>query len=155
MRTVSVVLLLCGLAAGQSGFTTGGCVNLTNFPPGNHERDGFYSCPFEFATKPDADSCWRLTPQMILVRHACEGVQRLACPMGYVCTTGKFPPEDVPAGSKRKLEHKKGDGWECGLAMACFAEEDVYIDVPECKDLNRILIGPDGHGKYWCHLPQP
>lgn len=26
--------------------------------------------------------------------------------------------------------------------------------IATCPDPDRILIGPDGHGKYWCHLPQ-
>lgn len=33
-------------------------------------------------------------------------------------------------------------------------EYELCIHKPECEDPDRILIGHDGHGQYFCHLPQ-
>lgn len=33
-------------------------------------------------------------------------------------------------------------------------EYELCLYQPKCEDLDRILIGRDGHGQYWCHLPQ-
>jgi hypothetical protein len=43
-----------------------------------------------------------------------------------------------------------------------YAKPDEFVgcvewdvtNVPTCHDPDRILIGPDGHNQYWCHLPQ-
>ena len=53
------------------------------------------------------------------------------------------PPVDVPArDGSTPIPCSKPDA---NGAIAC--------DFTPC-DPERILIGPDGHGKYWCHLPQ-
>ena len=60
---------------------------------------------------------------------------------------------DVPAATVRSPLN--GRDWSmCGGAL--ITEHGVEYCAIEhgCTDLDRILIGPDGHGKYWCHLPQ-
>lgn len=82
----------------------------------------------------------------------------------YCCGDSDFssPPDpaDVPA-SIMKIESGFMRPKPCsppikdevvdGL-VGCYGRD--IVDIPACLDLNRVLIGPDGHKQYWCHLPQ-
>ncbi len=53
---------------------------------------------------------------------------------------------DVPA-----VQSGSHLGYACGSVTACI---DSVIKDYICADKRRILIGPDGYGHWFCHLPQ-
>lgn len=75
---------------------------------------------------------------------------------------------DIPA-TKRRAKLVRKD-WDLGgldnytsdadLAASCrrlgwqWKDNGCLILKNACDDADRILIGPDGHGKYWCHKVQ-
>jgi hypothetical protein len=62
-------------------------------------------------------------------------------------------PMDVPATMVDYVTHKAGEGYgENGMWFT--PKTDQHGRREGCTDPDRILIGPDGHSKYWCHLPQ-
>jgi hypothetical protein len=56
---------------------------------------------------------------------------------------------DVPADRVEKQPHLMGP---CVKPQGCSVPNPESF--PTCFDPDRILIGPDGHNQYWCHLPQ-
>ena len=42
----------------------------------------------------------------------------------------------------------------CSTNGICFDSGPECYGSPRCDEKDRILIGPDGNGKYFCHLPQ-
>lgn len=59
-------------------------------------------------------------------------------------------PMDVPATTRKQVEHHAGDSWGCGM-LACTTDKDIYIDVPTCADKRRVLLTSED-GKKHCVL---
>lgn len=77
---------------------------------------------------------------------------------GFVCMvsfTGEVRKVwlDVPAIQEQRLEHKKGEGFECGMQDWCIALDDMYMPHWSCQDKSRILETSED-GTKWCRKVQ-
>jgi hypothetical protein len=149
MRIWVIAVLLCGCAWGQDSPM-----------PFRDKNLGQMGCYFDNGVRADgwhikqviADGCF----------YPSSGDYGQTCGFYYKCEKHNpykivapepLPKIDIPAAMVDYVTHKAGDGY-AGNGMWITPSSDMTEKREGCTDPDRILIGPDGHGKYWCHLPQ-
>jgi hypothetical protein len=174
VKTILAVLLLAGCSVGQQQphdyWNRATPVAFFCLPSG---KVAYVMLPTDATNDEISRACREAKPYAAGHAWATQySIDMSDCAQLKMGCSSKNPPKpiDVPAVIGVKVTHtcdiikrlgngtyfnSSGSRKECEKDGAWKWVEHREYQEPRCTDLDRIEIGPDGHGKYWCHKVQP